>query len=113
MGVMLSAGGSLQWYRDAFCQPEKLVAGALGRDPYELICAEAARAPAGAEGLIFLPYLTGERTPYPDPNARGVLFGLTRRTAERTWRARCWREWHTASRIRLASWRRWESRSGR
>src|SRR5205814_143395 len=41
MGVMLSAGGSLQWYRDTFCQPEKVVAGALGRDPYELICAEA------------------------------------------------------------------------
>lgn len=79
MGVMLSAGGSLQWYRDAFGQPEKLVAGALGRDPYELICAEAARAPLGCEGLLFLPYLTGERTPHPDPNARGVLFGLTRR----------------------------------
>lgn len=80
MGVMLSAGGSLQWYRDAFCQPEKVVGAAVGRDPYELICAEAARAPVGCEGLLFLPYLTGERTPYPDPNARGVLFGLTRRT---------------------------------
>ncbi|HLK60226.1 MAG TPA: xylulokinase, partial [Chthonomonadaceae bacterium] len=80
MGVMLSAGGSLQWYRDAYCQPEKVVAGALGRDPYDLICAEADRAPVGSEGLIFLPYLTGERTPYPDPNARGVLFGLTRRS---------------------------------
>ena len=80
MGVMLSAGGSLQWYRDAYCQPEKVVAGAIGHDPYELICAEAARAPVGSEGLIFLPYLSGERTPYPDPNARGVLFGLTRRT---------------------------------
>ncbi|HZO87566.1 MAG TPA: xylulokinase [Chthonomonadaceae bacterium] len=80
MGVMLSAGGSLQWYRDAFGQPEKVVAGALGRDPYELICAEAETAPVGSEGLIFLPYLTGERAPYPDPNARGVLFGLTRRS---------------------------------
>src|SRR5579871_5131028 len=80
MGVMLSAGGSLQWYRDAFCQPEKVVAGALDKDPYDLICAEAARAPAGAEGLLFLPYLTGERTPYPDPNARGVFFGITRRS---------------------------------
>ena len=87
MGVMLSAGGSLQWYRDAFCQPEKVVAGALDRDPYELICAEANRAPVGCEGLIFLPYLTGERTPYPDPNARGVFFGLTRRT-DRTHTAR-------------------------
>jgi len=79
MGVMLSAGGSLQWYRDTFCEPERAVAQALGRDPYEIICAEAERAPAGCEGLLFLPYLTGERTPYPDPNARGVFFGITRR----------------------------------
>lgn len=83
MGVMLSAGGSLQWYRDAYCQPEKVVAGATGQDPYELICAEAALAPIGSEGCIFLPYLTGERTPYPDANARGVLFGITRRTDRR------------------------------
>lgn len=83
MGVMLSAGGSLQWYRDAYCQPEKVVAAALGHDPYDIICAEASRAPVGSEGVIFLPYLTGERTPYPDPNARGVLFGLTRRTDRR------------------------------
>ena len=80
MGVMLSAGGSLQWYRDAYCQPEKVVASALGHDPYDLICAEAARAPVGSEGLIFLPYLSGERAPYADPNARGVLFGLSRRS---------------------------------
>jgi xylulokinase len=80
MGVMLSAGGSLQWYRDTYCQPEKVVSGALGKDPYELICEEAAGVPVGSEGCIFLPYLTGERTPYPDANARGVLFGLTRRT---------------------------------
>ena len=87
MGVMLSAGGSLQWYRDALCQPEKVVAGALGRDAYELICAEAGRAPVCSEGLIFLPYLTGERTPHPDANARGVFFGITRRT-DRTHLAR-------------------------
>jgi xylulokinase len=80
MGVMLSAGGSLQWYRDAYCQPEKVVAAALDRDPYDLICSEAALAPVGCEGLIFLPYLTGERAPYADANARGVLFGITRRT---------------------------------
>ena len=80
MGVMLSAGGSLQWYRDTFCDSEKVVASALGKDPYDLITAQAAQAPEGSEGLIFLPYLTGERTPYPDPNARGVFFGITRRT---------------------------------
>ena len=80
MGVMLSAGGSFQWYRDTFCQPEKVVAAALGKDPYEIITAEAAQAPEGSEGLMFLPYLTGERTPYPDPHARGVFFGITRRS---------------------------------
>jgi xylulokinase len=80
MGVMLSAGGSLQWYRDAFGQPEKVIAEALGKDPYEILTAEAARVHAGAEGLLFLPYLSGERTPYPDPHARGVFFGMTRRT---------------------------------
>ncbi len=80
MGVMLSAGGTLQWYRDTFCQMEKAIAPSLGKDPYELICAEAAQAPECCEGMILLPYLTGERTPYPNPNARGVLFGITRRT---------------------------------
>jgi xylulokinase len=76
MGVMLSAGGSLRWYRDALCADEKAVAAGTGRDPYEYITAAAAQAPLGAEGLLFLPYLTGERTPYPDPDARGVFFGL-------------------------------------
>lgn len=79
MGVMLSAGGSLQWYRDTFCEAEKTRAAELGKDPYWLITQQAADAPVGCEGLIFLPYLTGERTPYPDPNARGVFFGITRR----------------------------------
>ena len=80
MGVMLSAGGSLQWYRDTFCSEEKTVAAALGKDPYEIITAEAAQAPLGCEGMIFLPYLTGERTPHPDPLARGTFFGITRRS---------------------------------
>jgi xylulokinase len=79
MGVMLSAGGSFRWFRDTLGQTEVDVAGLMGQDPYELLIAEAARAPAGSEGLIFLPYLTGERTPYPDPNARGVYMGLTLR----------------------------------
>ncbi len=80
MGVMLSAGGSLRWYRDTFCECETAVANAQGRDPYEIMCDEAAAAPAGCEGLIFLPYLTGERTPYPDASARGVFFGATLRS---------------------------------
>jgi len=77
MGVMLSAGGSLRWYRDNFCAPEKRVAGLLQTDPYELIAREAATIGAGSDGLLFLPYLTGERTPHPDPLARGAWVGLT------------------------------------
>ncbi|MCC2668717.1 MAG: xylulokinase [Armatimonadetes bacterium] len=79
MGVMLSAGGSLRWYRDVMAGAECHVARAMGVDPYQLIAEEARNAPVGCEGLLFLPYLTGERTPYPDPNARGVFFGLTLR----------------------------------
>ena len=69
MGVMLSAAGSLRWHRDTF-NP--------GLDFNQLV-APAANIPAGSDGLIFLPYLTGERTPHPDPLARGGLIGLTLR----------------------------------
>ena len=79
MGVVLSAGGSLQWFRNHLAEPERALAEEEGVDPYEVLCAEAARADAGCEGLLFLPYLTGERTPHADPNARGALVGLTPR----------------------------------
>ncbi len=69
MGVMLSAAGSLQWYRDT------LAPGMSFDDLLE----EAEAIPAGSEGLYYLPYLSGERTPYPDPLARGALIGLTLR----------------------------------
>ncbi len=79
MGVQLSSGGSLRWYRDAIGDTEKAVAKQMHVDPYQLLTHEATAAPAGCEGLIFLPYLTGERCPHPDPYARGVFFGLTLR----------------------------------
>ena len=79
MGVMLSAGGSLRWYRDTFCEAEKTLAAESGRDAYEYITDSAKTAPIGCEGLIFLPYLTGERTPHKDPYARGAFIGLTLR----------------------------------
>ncbi len=79
MGVVLSAGGSLRWFRDTFADTEVSVAKQVGVDPYEIMCDEAAQAPAGSEGLIFLPYLTGERTPYADPHAKGVFFGISLR----------------------------------
>jgi xylulokinase len=79
MGVTLSAGGSLRWFRDALCEPEKVEAARTGRDVYDIITELAATAPAGSDGLLFLPYLTGERTPHADPDARGVFFGLSLR----------------------------------
>ena len=69
MGVTLSAAGSLQWYHDTLTPKES----------FADIVAEAEQAPAGSEGLLFLPYLSGERTPYPDPLARGSFVGLTLR----------------------------------
>ena len=83
MGVVLSAGGSLRWLRDTFFQPEGVVAKTIGDDPYNLMAEGARHVPPGAEGLIFLPYLTGERTPYPDANARGTFFGITLRHGRR------------------------------
>ena len=83
MGVMLSAGGSFRWLRDSVGDVEKAAAALSGDDPYNLLTREAALAPAGSEGLLFLPYLTGERTPYPDPEARGAFVGLTLRHTKR------------------------------
>jgi xylulokinase len=79
MGVMLSAGGSFRWYRDALGEMERAQAVGSGRDAYDLLTEAAAQVPPGCEGLLFLPYLSGERTPYPDPDARGVFFGLSLR----------------------------------
>ena len=79
MGVMLSAGGAFRWFRDALGDSEKEEAQREGVDPYEILTRKAAEAPVGSEGLIFLPYLTGERTPHGDANAKGVFFGITLR----------------------------------
>ncbi len=67
MSVMLSAAGSLRWFRDAMAPGT----------PFDDLVAEADGVPAGSDGLWFLPYLTGERSPHPDPNARGAFIGLT------------------------------------
>ena len=79
MGVTQGAGLSLRWFRDHCGGPEMLVGMSAGIDPYELLTQEAARAEPGCEGLLFLPYLMGERAPHLDPNAKGVFFGLTGR----------------------------------
>lgn len=77
MSCTLSAGGSLQWFRNNFCAAEMQVAGDMGVDAYDLLGQQAARVPIGANRLLFLPYLMGERSPILDPNARGVFFGLS------------------------------------
>jgi xylulokinase len=77
MGVVLSAGGAMQWLRNHLGQLEVAEAQRRGVDPYEILTDEAHRSPAGCEGLVFLPYLTGERTPHFDPLARGGWIGLT------------------------------------
>lgn len=79
MGVVLSAGGSLQWYRNQLCEQQVADAKRQKVDPYELITAQAEQAPPGSEGLFFLPYLTGERTPHADPDARAAWIGLSLR----------------------------------
>jgi xylulokinase len=77
MGVVLAAGGSLQWFRNQFCGDLVAKAKQQGVDPYELLMHEVESVPAGSEGLLFAPYLTGERHPHSDPNARGGWIGLT------------------------------------
>lgn len=79
-GCMLSAGGSFQWFRNNLGSAEVAAAKKKKVDPYALLIREAQQAPAACEGLQFLPYLTGERCPYPDPNARGGWIGITART---------------------------------
>lgn len=77
MGVTQAAGLSLKWFRDNFCIEEKRVADLMKVDPYVLMDQEASKADAGCGGLIYLPYLMGERTPHLDPYAKGVFFGLS------------------------------------
>lgn len=82
MGVMLSAGGALRWYRDVLCDGERLAAELRRADPYEIVTEAASTARLGAGGLLFLPYLMGERTPHNDAAARGAFVGLSARTTK-------------------------------
>jgi xylulokinase len=72
MGVTQAAGFSLRWFRDQFG-----AGGDSSRDPYDRLMDEASHAPAGSDGVLWAPYLMGERTPHLDPNARGALVGLS------------------------------------
>jgi xylulokinase len=80
MGGVLSGGGSFDWYgRLAGIARPVPAAPAEASVDFELMCQMAEAVPPGAEGLLFLPYLTGEGAPHLDPEARGAWFGLTRR----------------------------------
>ena len=87
-GTMQAAGASYQWTRDQLSLFEKETAERLGISPYELINLEIAQVEPGADGLIFLPYLLGERSPRWNPHARGAFVGLTiRHTRAHMYRA--------------------------
>lgn len=77
MGVTQSAGLSLKWFRDNFCWSEMETAIGMGVDPYYLTDKEAMEVPIGANRLLYMPYLNGERTPHLDPNCRGAFVGLS------------------------------------
>lgn len=77
MGVTQAAGLSLRWFRDNFCLSEVEASKYLECDPFVLMDKEASKVPVGSNGIIYLPYLMGERTPHLDPNARGIFFGLS------------------------------------
>jgi len=79
MGVMLSAAGSFQWYKNQFGMEEQRIEKEGGANAYETLTKEAQQVIAGSEGLFFLPYLSGERTPHPDPYARGCFIGMSLR----------------------------------
>ncbi|TCS79402.1 gluconate kinase (FGGY family) [Tepidibacillus fermentans] len=76
-GPINNGGIALRWFRDQFAAKEVKEAIELGKNAYDLMIEEADKVPAGANGLIFLPYLSGERAPYWDANTRGVFFGIS------------------------------------
>lgn len=79
IGVTLSAAGSYQWFCNAFGDYEAERAKAEDKNVFAVLDGEASAVPAGSEGLIFLPYLTGERAPVNDPKAKGAFLGITSR----------------------------------
>ena len=77
MSCTLAAGGSMQWFRNNFCEAETRIAADKGVDPYEIMSGLAKESPVGANRLLFLPFLMGERSPLLDADARGLFFGLS------------------------------------
>ncbi|HHV63203.1 MAG TPA: xylulokinase [Firmicutes bacterium] len=77
VGAMVATGGSLKWFRDQLASAETSAAALLKMDAFDLMTLEASKAPVGAGGLVFLPYMLGERSPIWNTKARGVVFGLS------------------------------------
>ncbi|EGO62697.1 gluconokinase [Acetonema longum] len=75
-GAINNGGIAFRWMRDKFAETEQRVAEKMGLDAYQLLSTYAEKVPAGSDGLILLPFFAGERAPYWNANARGVLFGL-------------------------------------
>ena len=80
-GATQTAGGALKWFRDHLALDVVSQAEKEGKNAYDLLGKIALQSPPGANGVVFAPYLSGERCPYPDPDARGVLYGLSLNTA--------------------------------
>ncbi len=76
-GCTLSAGGSHRWYRDTLCEGAKQESEATGVNVYDIMGRDAESSVPGANGVVFTPYLSGERCPYPDPNCRGSFYGMS------------------------------------
>jgi xylulokinase len=79
LGLILTAGGSFKWLRDTVFADKKAEMAAAGKDVYDYMTSLAEKSSPGSEGLVFLPYLNGEKTPHSDADARGVFFGLSYR----------------------------------
>ncbi len=80
-GIIDSAGGALKWFKDTFCQEEIALGKQTGRSPYTFLDQSATQVEPGSEGLLYFPYMMGERT-FGTPYARGVFFGLSLRTGK-------------------------------
>ena len=76
-GCTLSAGGSYRWYRDTLCEGAKQQSAETGENVYDIMGRDAESSVPGANGVVFTPYLSGERCPYPDPNCRGSFYGMS------------------------------------
>ncbi len=76
-GCTLTAGGALNWFVKTLAGEDRIEAEKAGKNVYDIINERAAEVPAGSNGVLFAPYLTGERCPYPDPNAKGIFYGLS------------------------------------